>query len=141
MTTLLSKLTPKNTLLAVAALASFNSYSAGQIVEHQDVTISNARHFEEQGGEAIYASVCQGCHMSAAQGAKGVAQYPALANDPKLAGAPFPIYMVLKGQGAMPGFAPVMSDQQVADVVNYIRSHFGNHYDDLVQVDDVKNMR
>lgn len=127
--------------LLILSMMVTHTRAATLLSEHQEVTISNTRHFDEQGGEALFKSVCQSCHMSDAKGAKGAAQYPALANDVKLAGAPFPIYMVLKGQGAMPGFAAVMSDQQVADVVNYIRSHFGNNYSDNVEEKDVKNMR
>ena len=137
----IKRLTVFTTLLLASSTFSLNNYAANDASEHQDVTISNARHFEEQGGEAIFKSVCQGCHMSDAKGAKGVAQYPALASDANLAGAPYPIYMVLKGQGAMPGFASMMSDQQIADVVNYVRSHFGNQYEDLVKVTDVKSLR
>ena len=33
------------------------------------------------------------------------------------------------------------SDAQVADVVNYIRSHFGNNYTDKLTADDVKPLR
>ena len=31
--------------------------------------------------------------------------------------------------------------QQIADVVNYVRSHFGNKYKDKVKPEDVKLMR
>jgi hypothetical protein len=34
-----------------------------------------------------------------------------------------------------------MSDQQVADVANYVRSHFGNAYGDTVTVAAVKAAR
>src|SRR5580700_8800332 len=37
------------------------------------------------GSLRIYRTVCQSCHMAAAQGAVGAGAYPALANDPKLA--------------------------------------------------------
>ena len=35
----------------------------------------------------------------------------------------------------------MMSDDQVAAVVNYVRTHFGNHYDDAVTKDEVKAAR
>jgi mono/diheme cytochrome c family protein len=35
----------------------------------------------------------------------------------------------------------MMTDQQVADVVNYIRTHFGNKYKDAISATDVKAMR
>jgi len=34
-----------------------------------------------------------------------------------------------------------LTDAQIADVVNYIRTHFGNRYSDKVTPDLVKTMR
>jgi mono/diheme cytochrome c family protein len=41
----------------------------------------------------------------------------------------------------MPPFGPFLSDAQLAAVVNYVRSHFGNHYTDKVTAEDVKTQR
>jgi mono/diheme cytochrome c family protein len=38
-------------------------------------------------------------------------------------------------------FSPFPFDQQIADVVNYVRSHFGNKYHDKVKPADVKLQR
>jgi cytochrome c5 len=97
--------------------------------------------FPFQGGEAIYKGVCQGCHMPDAKGAIGAGAYPALAKDENLETAAYPVSIVLKGQKAMPFFGIQLDDQQVADVVNYIRSHFGNKYKDKVTPAEVKMMR
>jgi mono/diheme cytochrome c family protein len=97
--------------------------------------------FPFDGGEAIYKGVCQGCHMSDAKGAVGAGLYPALAKDENLETAAYPVAMVLKGQKAMPGLGMQLDDQQVADVVNYVRTHFGNKYKDRVKPEDVKVMR
>jgi len=97
--------------------------------------------FPFQGGEAIYKGVCQGCHMPDAKGATGAGAYPALFKDENLESAGYPVSVVLKGQKAMPFFAMQLSDQQVADVVNYVRSHFGNKYRDKVKPEDVKALR
>jgi len=97
--------------------------------------------FPFQGGEAIYKGVCQGCHMPEAQGAVGAGAYPALAKDENLETAGYPIAVVLKGQKAMPFFGMQLSDQQIADVVNYVRTHFGNKYRDKVKPEDVKALR
>jgi cytochrome c5 len=97
--------------------------------------------FPFQGGEAIYKNVCQGCHMPDAKGAVGAGAYPALAKDENLETAAYPVAIVLKGQKAMPFFAMQLDDQQVADVVNYVRSHFGNRYRDKVKPEDVKLLR
>lgn len=97
--------------------------------------------FPQKSGQAIYAAVCQGCHMPDAKGAIGAGAYPALANDPNLQAAGYPIYLVLYGQKAMPGFGGFLNDAQVAAVVGYIRTHFGNDYKDKVSADDVKAAR
>jgi mono/diheme cytochrome c family protein len=97
--------------------------------------------FTEQGGEAIFKNVCQGCHMPQAQGAVGAGMYPALAKNSKLETAGYPVAVVVNGQKAMPAFGGMFSDQQVADVVNYVRTHFGNNYKDKVTPADVKSAR
>jgi mono/diheme cytochrome c family protein len=97
--------------------------------------------FTEQGGEAIYKGVCQGCHMPDGKGAVGAGAYPALAGDKRLQSAAYPTMVIVRGQKAMPGFAANFSDQQVADVVNYIRSHFGNAYADKATPELVKSLR
>ena len=97
--------------------------------------------FPFQSGEAIYKGVCQGCHMPDAKGEVGAGAYPALAKDENLETAGYPVTVVLKGQKAMPFFGMQLSDQQIADVVNYVRTHFGNKYRDKVMPEDVKLMR
>lgn len=91
-------------------------------------TFGNPYVFTEQGGAAIYGAVCAGCHMPDGRGAVGAAAYPALAQDPHLAEAGYPIALVLHGQRAMPAFGRSLSDAQVAAVVGFIRTSFGNAY-------------
>ena len=95
----------------------------------------------QQGGEAIYKGICQGCHMPDARGAAGAGIYPALAKNPKLEVAGYPVSVVIHGQKAMPAFGQGFEDQQIADVVNYIRTHFGNDYKDPVTPADVRSAR
>lgn len=94
-----------------------------------------------QGGEAIFKGVCQGCHMPDAKGAVGAGAYPALAHNPKLETAGYAIAVVVNGQKAMPALGSMMTDQQIADVVNYIRGNFNNSYRDKVAPADVKLVR
>jgi mono/diheme cytochrome c family protein len=89
------------------------------------------------GGEQLYRQICQACHMPDARGASGAAVIPALARNPKLADAAYPITMVLKGRGAMPWFAGTLKPAQVAAVVGYVRTHFGNDYAEPVSAADV----
>ena len=98
--------------------------------------------FGQKDGESLYRGVCQGCHMPHGEGVStGAGMYPALADNQRLAGAAYPVYNVLHGRNGMPAFAGYLSDDQVAEVVNYVRTNMGNHYTDVVKVDDVKQLR
>jgi mono/diheme cytochrome c family protein len=88
--------------------------------------------YPQQTGEDLFRNICQGCHMPDAKGAIGAGAYPALAGNPRLAAAIYPITVVLQGQRAMPPFGESLSDEQVANVINYVRTNFGNHYRDTV---------
>ena len=94
-----------------------------------------------QSGQDIFRNICQGCHMPDARGASGAGKYPALASNKNLETAGYPIAVVVKGQKGMPWFGDSLSDAQVANVVNYIRSNFGNHYTDAVTPNAVKQQR
>lgn len=88
--------------------------------------------YQQQSGEDLYKGICQGCHMPDAKGAIGAGAYPALAGNARLAAALYPITVVVNGQRAMPPFGADLSDVQIANVINYVRTHFGNHYKDPV---------
>jgi mono/diheme cytochrome c family protein len=100
-------------------------------------------------GREIYQHICRGCHMPEAAGAVGAGHYPALAKDPTLVSKQFMALTLLTGRRNMPAFgarhavgfggAPtVLSDAQIAAVVNYVRSNFGNHYKDSITAAEVK---
>lgn len=97
--------------------------------------------FVHQDGATLYRAICQACHMPDAHGAKGAGEYPALAGNPKLASAAYPATRVLQGWSNMPSFAENLTDAQVAAVVNYVRSHFDNHYTDTLTAADVQTLR
>jgi len=88
-------------------------------------------------GEQVYVQVCQACHMADAKGGSGAATIPALASNPKLATAGYPVSLILNGRGAMPSLADMLQPAQIADVTSYIRTHFGNNYANPVTVEDV----
>nr|BFD38774.1 cytochrome c [Pseudomonas sp. FFPRI_1] len=88
-------------------------------------------------GAAVYIDNCAACHRTDGHGYTRV--FPALAGNPVLqsADATSLIHIVLKGGTlpathsapstfTMPAFAWRLSDQEVADVVNFIRSSWGN---------------
>ena len=103
--------------------------------------ISDGRRFDEQGGPALYRAVCQSCHMAEGQGAQGAGRYPALAHNPRVAAARYVAGNVLHGRHGMPGFAAAMSDEQVAQVVNYVRTHLGNDFPDPISPAQVRALR
>ncbi len=79
--------------------------------------------------------------MRDGRGASGAGSYPSLVEDKNLEASGYPVYVVVRGQRAMPPVGRMMSDDQVAAVVNYVRTHFGNQYQDAVTPDDVKQAR
>lgn len=129
----------KRRIIRTALVTCF--LGSAQMAEAQRIT-PQPQMFPEQGGAAIYKGVCQACHMPDARGGVGAGSYPALARNSKLAVAGYPVSVVVNGQKAMPAFiGSKLTDQQIADVVNYIRTHFGNHYSDAVTAADVKAVR
>ncbi|MFF7709192.1 c-type cytochrome [Pseudomonas sp. NPDC007930] len=88
-------------------------------------------------GAALYLDNCAACHRTDGHGYAGA--FPALAGNPVLQGADATslIHVVLAGGTvpathtapstfSMPAFGWRLNDQQVADVVNFIRSSWGN---------------
>ena len=102
-------------------------------------------------GASIYIDNCAACHRTDGQGYTRV--FPALAGNPVLqsSDATSLIHIVLKGGTlpathsapstfTMPGFAWRLSDQEVADVVNFIRTSWGNQ-GSQVSAGDVAGLR
>ena len=88
-------------------------------------------------GEALYVDNCIGCHMVDGRGIAKV--FPPLKASAAIqaASAGTVIHVVLNGEKmadpvskptglTMPGFAGKLNDQEVAEVVNYIRNAWGN---------------
>jgi mono/diheme cytochrome c family protein len=130
----------KALMLRLAAVASL--LATGTVVaQTNDAAFFSRKDAAHVTGEQIFTHICQGCHMPDAKGAVGAGHYPALASNPKLASSAYPAVMVLNGRGGMPPVSMLLNDQQVADVVNYVRTHFGNHYTDALTADQVKAFR
>ncbi|MEO8803261.1 MAG: cytochrome c [Rudaea sp.] len=136
-------------VFAATALLMFGAVQA----QTAEPSILSGDQLAHASGEQIFRHICQGCHMPDARGSTGAGNYPALANDPNLASAQFMAAVVLNGRRDMPSFvvrhdlhgfeAMVrvgLDDVQIADVVNYVRSHFGNHYTDKLSAADVAAM-
>jgi mono/diheme cytochrome c family protein len=124
-------------VLSVGAVLGVSAWAA----DDATTIFSKGESFDERSGQSLYAEVCQDCHMADGKGAGAAGRYPSLAGNTKLEAAGYPLTMVLQGRNGMPPVGKMMSDEQVAMVVNYVRTHFGNAYTDAVKPDDVKGLR
>jgi mono/diheme cytochrome c family protein len=131
------------TAFAVTTTASILllSFMAHAQTAAPPTALSQGFRFVEMSGEELFANVCRGCHMSDAKGATGAGTYPSLAGNKNLEAGGYPVAVVVNGQRGMPAFGAMMSDDQVAAVVNYLRTHFDNNYPDAVTAGDVRTVR
>ncbi len=90
-----------------------------------------------QRGQKVYGMTCLACHQADASGVPGMT--PPLQKSPYVQGSPVKLIgIVLNGlhdgveidgnsyTNPMPAFSSVLKDQQIADVLTYLRSNFGN---------------
>jgi mono/diheme cytochrome c family protein len=127
-------------LLAVTATRAGDE-AAPPAPSAKHASLLGSARFAAQDGETLFKSVCAACHMPNAAGGSGSGFYPALAKNDKLAVSSYPVMMVMNGKGGMPAFGEDMTDAQIAAVVGYVRTHFGNSYADPVPLDEVKQVR
>jgi mono/diheme cytochrome c family protein len=120
-----------------ASVAVALALAAAPALAQGDAPGSSSRMAPPVTGEQVYTQICQACHMADAKGGSGAATIPALANNPRLATAGYPISMILHGRGAMPSLSDLLAPAQIAAVTAYIRTHFGNNYTAPVTEADV----
>lgn len=132
---------PRLHLLLTLAANLIGAAITSARAEPADLRFSNPARFMPQSGEALYADICQGCHMPGGVGAVGAGTYPALARNPKLAAAGYVLSLVINGRKGMPPFGGLLTDQQVAAVVTYVRTHFGNEFSEEVTAADARTSR
>jgi mono/diheme cytochrome c family protein len=134
------RLRPAIVLLGCAASAA--------LVHADDALFTSTEGVGNLNGQQIYEHICTGCHMGGGQGAEGAGFYPKLSGDKKLVSWEYAALTVLNGRHGMPPFglpadlaqqtrAVQLSDAQVAEVVNYIRTHFDNKYKSTVTAKEV----
>lgn len=140
---------PRRPAWPVALWIALALAAPGAALRADDAGILNGAVLDTTDGGQIYAEICQGCHMSGAQGAIGAGHFPALAKDATLASRQYMALTVLRGRRNMPAFgakyaigfggpAATLTEEQIASVVNYVRSHFGNHYTDLITAAEIR---
>jgi cytochrome c6 len=78
-----------------------------------------------QTGASLFQDNCSACHQKAGEGVKGA--FPALAGDKLVQGpADAAAAVVLSGRGGMPTFKDDLSDADIAAILTYVRSSWGN---------------
>ncbi len=76
-------------------------------------------------GAEIFTQNCAACHQAHGEGVKGA--FPALAGSKLLLGDPKdPAWVVTHGRGGMPNFSEDLSDIEIASVLSFARSSWGN---------------
>jgi len=128
----------------MAGLAMLLALSAAAFAQDNATTrrtFSSGFRFVEMTGEELFANVCQGCHMPDATGATGAGTYPSLVANRNLDASGYAVHLVVNGRRGMPAFGDMMTDGQIAAVVNYLRTNFGNSYKDAVTTAEVRQAR
>ena len=144
-------LLPRLVICTVAAVtATIMTRPATAEGAQTDQPLLTGQQLDRASGEQVYRHICQACHMPDAGGATGAASYPALVGNPNVASAQYMATVILYGRGNMPSFMTRtdlfgfeamthvnLGDAEIAAVVNFVRSHFGNHYSDELTAADV----
>ena len=77
-------------------------------------------------GKTLFARNCAACHQANGRGIPGA--FPALVASPVAIGpADAAAEVLLKGRGGMPDFSTSLDDADIAAVLTYARSSWGNH--------------
>ena len=121
--------------LMLAPAAVLIAASGGHAQDSAGGVSSAATH---SNGRSIYVEICQACHMADARGGGGAGMgIPALADNPNMADKKLVIGVLVNGRGGMPWFTDMLSAEQIAAVLTYVRSDF-NAYADPVTVAEVR---
>lgn len=76
-------------------------------------------------GREVYEETCVRCHQAGGRGIEGM--FPSLRESELVQGPPEALLViVLEGRAAMPGFGENLSDKQIAAVLTYLRTRWGN---------------
>lgn len=99
------------TYLFTAALAAA-AFSAGSALAVEE-------------GPTLFAQNCAACHQAKGEGVEGA--FPPLAGNKFVQGDPKgPAYVLTHGRGGMPNFSDDLDDKQIAEILTYVRTSWGN---------------
>jgi mono/diheme cytochrome c family protein len=85
-------------------------------------------------GKALFLKNCAACHQASGKGIPGA--FPALAGSKFVTGDHAEVAgVLLKGRGGMPDFSANISDRDMAAILTYVRSDWGNKADALTEAE------
>jgi mono/diheme cytochrome c family protein len=85
-------------------------------------------------GKALFLKNCAACHQASGKGIPGA--FPALAGSKFVTGDHAEVAgVLLKGRGGMPDFSANISDRDMAAILTYVRSDWGNQADALTEAE------
>lgn len=88
-------------------------------------TVAAGSAVAQTSGAELFSQNCAACHQAAGEGVPGA--FPALAGNKLVQGDPKDAaWVVTHGRGGMPNFAEDLNDAQVASILTFLRSSFGN---------------
>jgi mono/diheme cytochrome c family protein len=121
------------TLLVVGCSKSSNTTSASASASAAAKSPASA-----SDGAVVYSANCSSCHQAHGKGVSGA--FPPLSGNPAVTGNPTAVIAIVKngldgkivvnGQtysGIMPHWRGLLSDEQIASVITYIRASWKNH--------------
>jgi mono/diheme cytochrome c family protein/glucose/arabinose dehydrogenase len=134
---------PPSALVALSRLANGGDLAerAANVLDHvtwagkagaapaaAPLTAEEQRRFDA--GKQVYAGLCIACHQADGRGRENVAA--SLVGSSILLGAPRnPIRVLMNGKegtiGLMPPLGTTLTDEQIADVLTYVRNEWGQH--------------
>ena len=150
----LQHLSPEDATAIARYLKSLGARDPNQVGFKSDDAVAKAlwKGDDSKPGASVYVDSCAACHKTDGSGYKRF--FPELrgnavvqAEDPTslihivLSGATLPGVKGAPSRITMPAFGWRLNDQQVADVVNFIRSSWGNSAKQQVSASDVAKVR
>ncbi len=144
-------MTINKNIALVALMGAFVLFSAAALYNPENAQADFAVLSPMEDGQEIYMTRCMSCHQTNGEGVQG--GFPPLAESEYVSGDKgVVIRMILGGlsgeievkgttySGMMPPWGGFLNDEQIAQVLTYVRSSFGNDAD-AVTVEEVAAVR
>ncbi|MFZ1018198.1 MAG: cytochrome c [Candidatus Cybelea sp.] len=125
-------------VLALAACAKGSNNASTAAAASASAAAEAENPASASDGATVYLENCSSCHQTNGEGVSGA--FPPLAGNPVVTGSPVTVIAIVKNglegkivvhgnaySGIMPAWKKQISDQQIAEVISYIRSAWNNN--------------